>query len=187
MNIHKLIANTKCEGPGNRCAIWVQGCSIHCDGCMAKNTWSTKPKNILTVEEIFSVINNCHEIEGVTILGGEPFDQVRELAELSQKIKQSGLSLIVFTGYLHEDLISLCDPDIAMALENIDVLVDGPYINSRRSFKRPMVGSENQRYIFLSDRYELSDFDKNTVEVRINKYGVVSYNGMYDFNTLLER
>ncbi len=187
MNIHRIIAGTRSEGPGNRVAIWMQGCSIHCEGCMAENTWSTNPKQIMDVKEILNIINRCHGIEGVTILGGEPFDQVKELAKLTCEIKKTKNSLLVFTGYTYEELISRNDSDIVTILNNTDVLIDGAYIESKRSFDRSMVGSDNQRYIFLSDRYKMSDFKKNTVEIRISKEGIISYNGMCDFRNLKER
>lgn len=187
MNIHRIVTKTKSEGPGSRVAIWVQGCSIHCNGCMAKETWSTSPKQLLEVEELLSIIDNTLDIEGITVLGGEPFDQVCELASLTDGIKSRGLSIIVFTGHTYEDLMSINNPDIARVLNNTDVLIDGPYVEEKRSFERPLVGSNNQRFLFLSGRYNLSDFSKNAIEIRISKDGIVQYNGMGDFRKIKER
>lgn len=187
MNIHRIVTKTKSEGPGSRVAIWVQGCSIHCNGCMAKETWPTSPKQLLEVEDILSIIDRTFDIEGVTILGGEPFDQAYELAKLTDGIKSRGLSIIVFTGHTYEDLRTIDSFDIAKVLNNTDVLIDGPYVEEERSFERPLVGSNNQRFLFLSDRYNLSDFNKNAIEIRISQDGIVQYNGMGDFRKLRER
>ena len=187
MNIHRIVTKTKSEGPGSRVAIWVQGCSIHCNDCMAKETWSTSPKQLLEVEELLSIIDSALDIEGITVLGGEPFDQVCELARLTDGIKSRDLSIIIFTGHTYEDLMSINDPDIAKVLNNTDVLIDGPYVEEERSFERPLVGSNNQRFLFLSDRYNLSDFKNNAIEIRISQDGIVQYNGMGDFRKLRER
>lgn len=181
MNIHRIIAETKSEGPGNRVAIWVQGCSIQCYGCMAKDTWDTKARQFMTPDDILSILDSCTNIEGVTILGGEPFDQAHELAILTQRIKKRNLSLIILTGYVYEHLLSVSDCDVKTVLDNVDVLIDGPYVESLRSFNRPLVGSDNQRFLFLTDKYKMSDFGKNTIEVRIDKDGIAQYNGMGDF------
>ena len=187
MNIHRIVAKTKSEGPGIRMAIWVQGCSIQCNGCMAKDTWDTSPKHLLEVEDILSIIDSTFGIEGVTILGGEPFDQSYELAKLTCGIKSRGLSIIVFTGHIYEDLKAIDSLDIARVLDNTDVLIDGPYVEEERSFERPLIGSNNQRFLFLSDKYDLSDFNKNSIEIRVSQNGIVQYNGMGDFRKLRER
>lgn len=187
MNIHRIITKTRSEGPGYRAAIWVQGCSIHCDGCMAKETWPTVPKQLLEVDELLSKIESIPDIEGVSILGGEPFDQAYELSKLTNGIKLRGLSLIIFTGHIYEDLVAMDIPDIKTILDNTDVLIDGPYVEEERSFERPLVGSRNQRFLFLSDRYKLSDFPNNAIEIRISPNGVVQYNGMGDFGIIRER
>ena len=186
MNIHRIVTKTKSEGPGIRVAIWVQGCSIQCNGCMAKDTWSTSPKQVFEVEDLLSIIDSTLNIEGVTILGGEPFDQAYELAKLTEGIKSRGLSIIVFTGHTYEGLRAIDSLDIAKVLNNTDVLIDGPYIEEERSFERPLVGSNNQRFLFLSDRYHLSDFNKNSIEIRISQDGMVQYNGMGDFRKIRE-
>ena len=185
MNIHRIINNTKSEGPGNRVAIWTQGCSRHCKGCMAKDTWPHINNQKMSIEEILSIVTKNPTIEGVTILGGEPFEQVQELSQLTQGIKDKGLSTIIFTGYTYEQLRDSGNSYIEAILSSIDVIIDGPYIQELRSFSRPMVGSDNQRFIFLTDTYSLADFQTNTIEVRISKGGIVQYNGMGEFDKFM--
>ena len=148
IRVYKILKHTKVEGPGTRYCIWFQGCSRHCKGCFAKATWDRLGGTEYNVEEILADILNTKGIEGVTFLGGEPFEQPEALGYLSRKIKESGLSVLCFTGGVYEDLKTKYS-DI---LNNIDILIDGEYVEEERDFSRPWAGSKNQRYHFLSSR-----------------------------------
>lgn len=180
MNIHRIIPLTQAEGPGKRFALWTQGCSRHCKGCMLPETWSFAPNQLLSVEALLDAIRRSPGIEGVTILGGEPFEQAGELTALLSGIWEMGLSAIVFTGFSLSEVRKIA-PD---ALTHIDVLVDGEYVQALRSFRVPMIGSENQRFHFLTDRYCMADIPPNQIEVRIDADGSVWYNGMGDFDKI---
>lgn len=138
----------------------------------------------MTVDDIISQTLTHPDVEGITILGGEPFQQPEALAALTTKAWKQGLTTIVFTGYTHEELKSAHNPLWDEALSHTDVLIDGPYIEQQRSFSRPLAGSDNQRFIFLTQRYQMSDFHRNTIEVRITPDGVARFNGMGDFKAL---
>ena len=188
VNIHRIIENTQSEGPGKRFCVWVQGCSHHCKGCFAQDTWDFSERNRILVEDMLQTIKKeVSDIEGITVLGGEPFDQPEALLELLKSVKSLGLSTLVFTGYLIEQLQTHPKASVREALRWIDVLIDGPYIEAQRSFAVPLIGSSNQKYHFLTDRYTMKDFKKNTIEVRISKDGTVSFNGMGDFPELRKR
>ena len=91
----------------------------------------------------------------MTISGGEPFLQAKELAEMIRLIRQKrDMGVIVYTGFLYEDLLSRADSDegIRRFLGEIDLLIDGPYIEELDQNQRA-VGSENQRILQLPDRY----------------------------------
>ena len=75
LRVHRILYKTKVEGPGTRCCIWVQGCSIHCKGCGNKETWSFDGGQLIDTDKIYNIISSSKEIEGVTFLGGEPFEQ----------------------------------------------------------------------------------------------------------------
>ena len=187
INIYKYISRTKVEGPGTRFCIWVQGCSRHCEDCWAKSTWSFEENQLMTVDEIFNLIAKEKNIEGVTFLGGEPFEQAEALAMLAEKIKKLGLSLITFTGGTYEELQNSKNQHILKLLEHTDILIDGKFEKENFDLSRPWVGSSNQRYIFLSDRYneeEIMNY-KNKVEIRINRDGGFFINGMGDLKELL--
>lgn len=187
--IHRYIEATEVEGPGKRFCLWVQGCSIRCDGCAVPWTWKKEKGRRVSVEALFAEILKSkreHQIEGVTFLGGEPFDQAEALGKLAGMVKEAGLSVMVFTGYVLEDLMKReeCRP----LLDAADLLIDGPFKKDELDMGRPWVGSRNQRYHFLTPVYrhlerELMGID-NKVEIRITENGAISINGMAPSATL---
>jgi anaerobic ribonucleoside-triphosphate reductase activating protein len=182
--IHKILKHTKVEGPGARYCIWFQGCSRHCSGCWAKATWDFNGGKEIDAEKLLEDIKNTKNIEGVTFLGGEPFEQSEVIEYLAKEIKKTGLSLICFTGNKLEDI----QKQYGNILENIDILIDGSYEKGKQDFSRPWVGSSNQKYHFLTDRYNekiLSEY-KNKIEVNINKNGIIFINGMGDFEKVAD-
>lgn len=186
LNVFKIIKKTKAEGPGTRFCIWTQGCSKHCDGCYAKETWSFEPNQLINEEDIFEMVKSSKEIEGVTFLGGEPFEQAEALSLLASRVQSIGLSVVTFTGLLYENLQNSEDKNVLNLLKHTDLLIDGGFEKDKRDFSRPWVGSSNQRYIFLSGKYNqkmISSY-KNKIEVRINEDGTIFANGMGDFEKL---
>ena len=189
LNLFKIIKNTNVEGPENRFCIWVQGCSKHCDGCYAEETWSFDENKLFEVDDLFEMIKGEKDIKGVTFLGGEPFEQAEALSELAEKIQSIGLNVVTFTGLLYENLKNSKEKSVLKLLKNTDLLIDGGFEKDKVDFSRPWVGSSNQRYIFLSGKYDekmLSSY-KNKIEVRINKDGTIFANGMGDFSRLEEK
>lgn len=177
VRVHKILKNTKVEGPGTRYCIWFQGCSRHCKGCWAKATWAHDGGEELETETILEEILTTKGIEGVTFLGGEPFEQPQALKFLARGVKEAGLSVLCFTGGKIEDIK---DREI---LNYIDLLIDGEYREEEQDFSRPWVGSRNQCYHFLTDRYDEKIFTdyKNKIEINIQKNGLIFINGMGDF------
>lgn len=182
INVNNIIEKTQSEGPGKRFCIWVQGCLRHCRGCFATDTWDFAPRNLYEVKELVHMIQNQKEIEGVTILGGEPFAQAESLAELVTEIHKLGLTILLFTGYKYCEIKTSDNADWHKIIENIDVLIDGEYIESKKNFGMPLIGSSNQNIYFLTSKYCMDDFKKNTIEIRIRKSGEVHLNGMGDFD-----
>jgi len=189
LNVYKILENTCVEGPNNRFCIWVQGCKRHCEGCWAVNTWDGDKGQLFSVDELFAQITSTRDIDGVTFLGGEPFEQAEALSLLAEMIKSVNLSIVTFTGYVLEDLLALADSNINRLLEFTDLLIDGPFEQDKFDLKRPWVGSTNKRYIFLTDRYSFDDIKdvKNKIEVRIAKDGYIFVNGMGDFEQIQEK
>ena len=186
VEVFKILKTTQVEGPGKRFCIWVQGCKKHCPDCWAKDTWEFGVGTEYSVAELIEQINEVQDIEGVTFLGGEPFEQAQELAELSIKIKNLGLSVVCFTGYTLEELHAKNDESVELFLSNMDLLIDGGFEQDKFDLSRPWVGSSNQRYIFLTDFYSpkiISQY-KNKIEARISEDGKLEINGMGDFEQI---
>lgn len=183
LRVYKIIEKTYVEGPGVRFCIWVQGCSRHCDGCWQTGTWDKAGGVLMSIDEIFEKIKRRDDIEGVTFLGGEPFEQALPLGILAKKIQEISLSVLTFTGFYVEELQKMSDDNVKLLLENTDLLIDGPFVKEKYDLSRPWVGSKNQRYNFLTNRYNEEDVKtaKNKFEVRVNKDGAVFINGMGDF------
>lgn len=182
LRIHRFLPATSVEGPGLRACVWVQGCSIRCPGCFNPGTWSEKTGHLVTPEELSSKIIATPGLEGVTFLGGEPFDQAEPLAQLGRLVRAVGLSVMTFTGYEYQALRDGDSPGWRELLGITDLLVDGPYLRSLPDRQRPWVGSANQRFHFLSPRYRhLADHLESIpdgLEVRLRPDGSVLLNGM---------
>ena len=183
LRVYNILKKTKVEGPGLRYCIWTQGCSRHCRGCQAVHTWSHTGGILLKTDDIIEDILRQEGIEGVTFLGGEPFEQERALALIAKAVKEAGLSVLTFTGNLYEEVK---DTEL---VKYTDLLIDGAFEIDKLDYSRPWCGSSNQRYHFITDRYDEEIFTKykNKVEVNISESGSVFINGMGDFEDILKK
>ncbi len=151
MNIAHIEKSSLIYGPGTRFVIWTQGCSIRCKGCWNKEMWSFKRKNEISAKELVKKIEkNSRFIEGVTILGGEPFDQYDELLELVKQIKKKNLTIMLYTGYTLKELASTHKNEI---LEFTDILITGRFIEEKKTMTGGWIGSSNQKIHFLTPAY----------------------------------
>jgi anaerobic ribonucleoside-triphosphate reductase activating protein len=175
---------TRVEGPGARYALWVQGCSIRCPGCCNPHLFAAAGGDVVPVRALLAEIRSARPaIEGVTFLGGEPFEQAEALARLAKGARALGLSVMVFSGYTLEELRARADAGAASLLRATDVLVDGRYDAARPERERLWVGSRNQRFHYLTDRYSreielpVHGAPLREVEVRIGTDGRILANG----------
>lgn len=168
LNIAAITERTKVLGPGLRAGIWVQGCPLHCRGCIAPDWIPFVPAMRLTPEAILQRLN-LDELDGLSLSGGEPMLQAAGLAELVQLARQrKDLNIICFTGYRYEQLVEVPRPGVADFLAQIDVLIDGPYVEALND-SVGLRGSSNQRVIHLTRRLIDHDFESHqrTFEVKI--------------------
>lgn len=188
--INQIINNTKVEGPGNRTAIFVQGCLKKCPMCNSPQTWDLNGGTNHDVESLSKLILNNPEIEGVTFSGGEPFLQSKALYELGLILKKNNLSIVVFTGYEYDFIKKVNSPEWNNFLTIIDILISGKFIYEKKCTDKLWVGSSNQEINFLTDRYLDYKKDlknkKNKIEIRLNKDGSIIVNGMGDNNKINE-
>lgn len=152
IRIFGVVEESIVDGPGIRYSIFVQGCSHGCPGCHNPESHSPKGGELRSIESVLGGIRSNKLIAGVTLSGGEPFEQPHACAVLAQQLKADGYNIWTFTGYLYEDLLKMsqANPDIACLLDNIDVLVDGPFVEELKSLELDWRGSSNQRVIDLA-------------------------------------
>lgn len=159
-------------GPGKRIGIWLAGCNKRCPGCMSPELQTTEGCKSISVKEIQKMFAKITDhIDGVTISGGEPFLQVKELHELVQYIKQNITEdIIIFSGYKMEELKLMNSAYVNEILASISVLIDGEYIDELND-GIGIRGSSNQRvHIFreCKDYSELLTGERKLQTFRYN-------------------
>jgi anaerobic ribonucleoside-triphosphate reductase activating protein len=173
---------TEAEGPGRRYATWLQGCSLRCAGCCNPELLDPEGGTGVPVWTLLDELRRA-EVEGVSVLGGEPFDQATALAPFVQGAAALSLGVIVFSGFTIEELRARRDAATDAVLAATDLLIDGRYVAAAPEPARRFVGSANQRFHYLTGRYDPSierasetapDF---TVEVEIRPGGICALHG----------
>ncbi|MBF0320092.1 MAG: radical SAM protein [Nitrospirae bacterium] len=133
-------------GLGRRIGVWFQGCSIRCDGCIARDEWEVTDTGQTTVEEVLGRIAGFSPVDGATISGGEPFDQPEALYALVLGMRGIGIDdILCYSGYEYRRLCGL----FPHTLSSIDVLVDGGFVNGLNT-PYAWKGSDNQEMVILS-------------------------------------
>ncbi len=127
------------------------------------------------------IIVQGNKIEGITISGGEPFDQVQGLLELLDAVRNlSDMSVILFSGYTYEKICRM--PESVEILKNVDVLIAGPFDSSCLQPKN-LAGSSNKTYHFLTSKYSMNDFYSiPEAEIVIDSEGNITYSGVVFIN-----
>lgn len=167
-------------GPDERVGIWFQGCSIKCKDCMVPETWEFNGGKLYSAYDLSKEVK-AFGLKEVTLSGGEPFDQNPDvLFEFLSILKDDNFGILCYSGYYFEELIK---KGFAEHLKLIDLLIDGRYI---KIYDRgtPWRGSDNQRFIILSDRYKdviLPQKRKIQILVYENRFQVV---GIANMNTI---
>ena len=140
-------------GPGLRFGIWTPGCTRHCHGCMTPDSQPLDKGYLMAVEDLAAKIISSGRTE-ITISGGEPFLQAKQLTKLIDIIQEDiDLGVIIYTGFTHEELVQSSNDDFLKLLDKCDLLVDGAYDESLNDGKN-LRGSSNQRAIPLTERYK---------------------------------
>lgn len=150
MRLYGAVPDSIVDGPGLRYAVFMQGCSHGCPGCHNPESQPFDGGTETTVEAVFEDIVSNELVRDVTLTGGDPFDQAGAAAELASRLKAAGYGVWAYTGYLYEDLLERGTVDQLRLLDNIDVLVDGPFVESLKSYALDWRGSSNQRLIDLT-------------------------------------
>jgi anaerobic ribonucleoside-triphosphate reductase activating protein len=135
------------DGPGIRCAVFAQGCPHHCAGCHNPQTHDFSGGYESTSDEIIAHMVKDPLLRGITLTGGEPFQQPEAMAELAQKAKAAGYDVVAYTGYKLEQLVEMGNQYVDKMLKHIDILIDGPFVQAEKRHDLWFHGSTNQRII----------------------------------------
>ena len=145
ISVLSIIEDTMVDGPGFRTSIYCAGCQHQCPGCHNPQSWDFQGGHTMTTDDIMRVIE-ADPFANVTFSGGDPMYQPEGFAELARTIRQrTAKDIWCYTGFTYEALIT--NPRQRALLEQIDVLVDGPYVRSLRDETLRFRGSRNQRLI----------------------------------------
>lgn len=147
-----LVPESFVDGEGIRFAIFMQGCLRNCEGCHNPNTHALDGGRLIETQEIIAAIKKNSLLDGITLTGGEPLLQIAAANELALAAKNFGLNVWCYTGYIFEELPA----ESAPLLKNVDVLIDGPFIESQRDLNLQFRGSRNQRIIDVKKSLELN-------------------------------
>lgn len=145
LRVVDVVEGTSVDGPGLRTSIYFAGCNHRCPGCHNEQTWSFSAGKDVSIEELEAIID--YNKFDVTLSGGDPLYHSTALLPLVKAIKQKGKGIWCYTGFTYEELSSGAVDGAWELLDYIDVLVDGPYVESLRDPSLLFRGSSNQRLI----------------------------------------
>jgi len=170
LNVAGICRHSEVNGPATRSVVWVQGCRRQCPGCI--NPHMQAFRAVKLVEPVTLAQQLCQEpdINGITLSGGEPFEQARACGILAETVKKQGKTVMVFSGFAYEQLITWRDAHIQHFLSQIDLLVAGPYLREQACESRLWQASRNQTVHFLTADLErfLPWQDKEVIEISTN-------------------
>lgn len=162
LRISGIIKESIVDGPGIRLVVFAQGCKHNCPGCHNPQTHSFEGGTVINIDDILKMIDCNPLLDGITLSGGEPFEQAEAFAVLAEKVKEKGLNVMTYTGYtfeeIKENLSSMAGWE--RLLKASDILVDGRFIQEERDLSLKFRGSRNQRVIDVKKTLE-----KNRVEI----------------------
>jgi len=178
LHVHAFLPLSYANGPGPRCVLWLQGCTLACPGCFNPQTHSKAwpAAEHWSVDDAVARVDACDGVEGLTLSGGEPLQQAEAVATLLSRVRaETPLSVLLFTGYTWAEIQR--DPARRQVLDHCDVVVAGRYL-ARKAQHEPLRSSTNQQVYRLTDRY--TEGDLHTVpetELVIQPDGQVTISG----------
>lgn len=156
INIAGIEAESVVDGEGWRFAIFTQGCKHHCKNCHNPQTWDMCGGTQMSIDELVDTIEEAFKenilMDGVTLTGGDPLYQPDATFSLCKKLKDLGINIWLYTGFTYEEITK--DEKLMSIMKYIDVLVDGPFIESLKSLELEYRGSSNQRILDMKKTLE---------------------------------
>lgn len=141
-----IVNDSIVDGPGLRLTVFTQGCPHHCPGCHNPQSHAFDGGELKETDAILEMARENILLDGITLSGGEPFAQAAACAAIAKGAHASGLNVWCYTGYTFETLLEGSN-EWRELLENIDVLVDGPFLIEQKTLNAPFRGSSNQRIL----------------------------------------
>ena len=169
IHLFRLYHDSTVDGFGRRSVVQMAGCSIRCVGCYVPETHERANGKLISIDEIIREIDEHRtRHDGVTVLGGEPFDQTEGLETLVEKLKAENHHVTVYSGYTLENLLAREDKSVNRILAKIDLLIDGAFDRNLTRSAAEYRGSSNQRLILhpitrvkmMNDKSKLATSDK---------------------------
>lgn len=148
LRVSGIVDESIVDGPGIRLTIFTQGCNHNCPGCHNPQTHDYNGGYEVVIDEILDKVKENPLLDGITISGGEPFDQAEACTYLAKKVKEMGLNLVVYTGYDYEYLFDK-EAYQSLLLE-VDILIDGKFDIKHKDLTVAFKGSTNQRIIDIN-------------------------------------
>jgi anaerobic ribonucleoside-triphosphate reductase activating protein len=191
LNIMGYVDESQVNGPGTRAVVWIQGCKRECDGCFNPASWSFEINQLISVDDLANKILSHPKNQGVTFSGGEPFFQAKSLAEVARKVKGAGLTVMSFSGFTLKELQSDKAPEGSQELlDQLDILVDGPFVKSLAIHStESLVSSRNQQvHIFNPALQNELSWASDEIEIHVLKDGsyiITGYQGQMDLQEKL--
>ena len=144
-----IVRESIVDGPGIRLTVFVQGCSHRCPGCHNPETHDPSGGYVCDLQKILDAFDADPLLQGITLSGGEPFEQAAGLLPLAQAVRRRGKDVVAFSGYTFEALVEKGrhDPAITELLSLCCLLIDGRFELSQRDLSLRFRGSRNQRLI----------------------------------------
>jgi len=146
--LYRIYHRSTVDGPGRRSVVQVAGCSIRCAGCYVPETHERANGKLTSISDIVEEVDKkSPEHDGVSILGGEPFDQPESLHILVEKLKAKNYHLVIYSGYTLESLLARESESVKRILAKTDLLIDGSFRRELAGRAGEYRGSSNQRLI----------------------------------------
>lgn len=156
------------DGPGIRYVVFTQGCTHNCPGCHNPKSHDIQGGYLKSIEEILIEIDNNSLLDGITLSGGEPMLQAKQLIPLCQEVKKRNLHIVLYSGYTYEEILQL-GPSQKKLLGLCDILIDGKFEIHKRSLALLYRGSSNQRIINVQASLQ----ENKVITYEMNEHGEI--------------
>jgi len=190
LNVAALAAGSTINGPGRRVVVWVQGCTLGCTGCANPAYQPHEPRHLME-HTMFAdkLVELCQrtQCEGVTISGGEPFQQAEALLHMCERLHKREISIIVLSGYSWEAIRRSRNRSIIGLLNIIDAIISGPF--NEEVWKRDK--GIYKKIVVLSKRYTRADLEQSEQKMEAiscqDGFMLLDFGDMVEFASDIQR